>query len=121
MSNAKILIVEDESIIAVHIQNVLRRLGHTVVAVASSGEEAIEKAGETQPDLILMNITLRGEMDGVEAAEQIQARFGIPVIYVTAAADKETLQRAGRTNPCGYILKPFHETELRDAIKAALP
>jgi PAS domain S-box-containing protein len=120
MANAQILIVEDEGIIAKDIQNTLIRLGYTVTAVASSGEEAIEKTAETAPDLVLMDIVLEGYMDGVEAAEQIRNRFDIPVIYLTAHADNGTLQRAKITEPYGYILKPFHERELHITIEIAL-
>lgn len=120
MANAQILVVEDESIVAEEIQSRLRKLGYPVPAVAFSGEEAIEKAEETRPDLVLMDIRLKGDMDGVKAAEQIRARFHIPVIYLTAYADEDTLQRAKITQPFGYILKPFKERELQIAIEMGL-
>ncbi|MFQ5616738.1 MAG: response regulator, partial [Anaerolineales bacterium] len=104
MVKGQILVVEDENIVAMDIQNRLRRLGYAVPAVVSSGEEAIDKAAETHPDLVLMDIKLKGEMDGVAAAEQIRARFGIPAIYLTANADEATLQRAKITQPYGYLL-----------------
>jgi len=120
MPKARIMVVEDESIIAIDIQNGLENLGYEVPAIVSSGEEAIHIAGELRPDLILMDIVLEGHIDGVEAADQILARFDIPVIYLTAYADDDTLQRAKITRPFGYILKPFDERELQTAIEMAL-
>jgi PAS domain S-box-containing protein len=120
MANARILVVEDESIVAKNIQNRLKKLGYVVPAVAHSGEEAIRKAGETRPDLVLMDIVLKGDMDGVEAAKQIYACFNIPVIYLTAYADMETIERAKITEPFGYILKPFEIRNLRSTIEIAL-
>ena len=116
MTNAQILVVEDEGIIAKDIQNILKSMGYAVPAIASSGEGAIKKAAETFPDLVLMDIVLGGHMDGVEAAEQIRDRFDIPVVYLTAYADNKTLQRAKITEPYGYILKPFSERELHTTI-----
>ena len=120
MANAQIMVVEDEGVISKDIQNMLRNLGFSVPAIAFSGEEAIKKAAETHPDLVLMDIVLEGKMDGVEAAEQIRDRFDIPVVYLTAYADDNTLQRAKVTEPYGYILKPFEERELHTAIEIAL-
>src|SRR5574342_581045 len=91
---AKILVVEDENIVAKDIQNTLKGLGYVVTAVVASGEEAIQKAAETQPDLVLMDIMLKGYQDGVEAARQILTRYNIPVIYLTAYTDETTLERA---------------------------
>ncbi len=112
MSNPRILVVEDEGIIAKDIQNTLNRSGYSAIAVVSSGEEAIKKAMEAYPDLVLMDIVLEGNMDGVKAAEHIRDRFDIPVVYLTAYSDDKTLQRAKITEPFGYILKPFQEREL---------
>ncbi|MCG2830068.1 MAG: response regulator, partial [Desulfobacteraceae bacterium] len=120
MPNSKILIVEDEGVIAKDIKNILIFLGYSVIAVSSSGEEAIEKAKEMHPDLVLMDIVLEGDMDGVKAAEQIRDSFDIPVIYLTAYSDNTTLQRAKITEPYGYILKPFQERELYTTIEMAL-
>jgi len=120
VASARILVVEDEGIVAEEIRSRLKRLRYEVAAVASSGEEAIKKAEETRPDLVLMDIRLRGGMDGVEAAEEIRARFDIPVVYVTAYADEATLRRAKTTGPYGYILKPFEDKELRTSIEVAL-
>ncbi len=114
-----ILIVEDESIVAKDIKKRLENLGYTVSAVVTSGEEAIEKARE-KPDLVLMDIVLRGDTDGIAAAETIRTQVGVPVIYLTAYADEKTLQRAKITEPYGYILKPFEDRELHTAIEVAL-
>jgi two-component system, OmpR family, phosphate regulon sensor histidine kinase PhoR len=120
MAGHKILIVEDEAIVALHEEENLKNMGYTVVGKASSGEEAIRKAEVTQPDLVLMDIVLKGEMDGIETAGQITARLDIPVIFVTAYGDEKTLQRAKLTEPFGYILKPFRERDLHVAIGIAL-
>ena len=120
MTNAQILVVEDEVIIAENIRAKLNGLGYAVSAAVSSGEEAIQKAAETHPDLVLMNIQLEGGMDGVEAAAQIHVRFDIPVVYLTAHADDDTLQRAKLTEPFGYILKPLGVRELDSVIEIAL-
>ena len=120
MANAQVLIVEDEGVIAKDIENTLRNLGFDVPAIAFSGEEAIKRAAETHPDLVLMDIVLEGEMDGVEAAGQIRDRFDIPVVYLTAYANNKTLQRAKVTGPYGYIIKPFEERDLHIAIEIAL-
>jgi PAS domain S-box-containing protein len=120
MSNSRILIVEDEGIIAKDIQSTLNRLGYSVIGIASSGEEAIKKAMEIHPDIVLMDIVLEGAMDGVEAAGYIHDHFDIPVVYLTAYSDDTTLQRAKITEPFGYILKPFHEKELYTTIEMAL-
>jgi len=120
MDKVKILIVEDEGIIAKDVKNRLRAMGYTVPAVASSGADAIQKAEELRPDLVLMDIVLPGEMDGVEVAAHIQAHLKIPVIYLTAYADAETLQRAKAAQPFGYVLKPFDDRELQICIEMAL-
>ena len=120
MSDAKILIVEDEGIEAMDIQHRLKSLGYAAPDTVFTGEEAIQKAEETRPNLVLMDIMLPGEIDGVTAAEQIRARFDIPVIYLTAYADEATLQRAKITEPYGYIVKPFKERELHITIDMAL-
>ena len=120
MPNLRILVVEDEGIVAKDIQDMLKGLGYSVPAIAFSGEQAIKKAGEIHPDLVLMDIKLKGGMDGTEAARQIRSRFDIPVVYLTAYADKDTLERAKITEPFGYILKPFKEIELYTTIQIAL-
>src|SRR5687767_14224575 len=116
----RILIVEDQNIVAMDIQNRLRNLNYFVTAIASSGAGAIKRAEETSPDLVQMDIMLKGDMDGIDAAQQIRARLNIPVVYLTAYADSNTLQRAKITEPFGYILKPFEERELHTTIEMAL-
>jgi two-component system phosphate regulon sensor histidine kinase PhoR len=120
MEQARILIVEDESIVALDLQTSLGGLGYDVLLSVSSGEEAIASAERTHPDLILMDIMLDGEMDGIEAAGQIRKQFGIPVVFLTAYADEDTLRRAKITEPFGYLLKPFEERELHTTIEMAL-
>jgi PAS domain S-box-containing protein len=116
----QILIVEDEYVIAANLQENLETLGYDVLGIASSATEAIETAGALRPDLVLMDIRLQGEMDGVQAAEQIWTHLQIPVIYVTGHSDKSTLDRAKITFPFGYILKPVKSKELYVAIETAL-
>lgn len=116
----KILVVEDEKIIAFNIKESLESLGYVVPAVADSGEKAVEKAIQLRPNLVLMDIRLKGNMDGIQAAEQIWNSMQIPVIYVTGHSDKSTLERAKITVPFGYILKPVKEQELYVAIETAL-
>ena len=120
MAEAKIMIVEDEVLFAKDLKDLLERLGYTVPALVSTGEEAIEKAGEMKPDLVLMDIVLKGGMDGIEAADLIRTRFKIPVVYLTAYADDETVQRAKITEPYGYVLKPLEERDLHVTLEIAL-
>ena len=120
MSKINILVTEDESIEAKDIQNSLRKLGYNVPLTVSSGEEAIVAAEEHKPDLVLMDIMLKGELSGIEAADQIRQRFNIPVIYLTAYADESTLAKAKITEPYGYIIKPFKEIDLHTTIEMAL-
>lgn len=120
MDKRRILIVEDERLVAKHIENMVCGLGYDVAAVEASGEDAVRTALEKSPDLILMDIRLRGEMDGITASEQIWDRAAIPVVYLTAYADESTLERAKVTEPFGYLLKPFEERELYTAIEMAL-
>jgi PAS domain S-box-containing protein len=116
----KILIVEDEGIIARDIRDCLENLGYQVPAIATTGEEAIQKATDLHPDLILMDIRLKGEMDGIQAAEQIWNVLQIPIVYATGFSDRDTLERAKLTHPFGYILKPIEERELYAAVETAL-
>jgi len=120
MVSKNIMIVEDERIVALDIKSSLESLGHTVTAIVASGEAALKKVVENQPDLVLMDIQLQGDMDGVKTAEQIRENFNVPVIYLTANADNNTLQRAKLTEPFGYILKPFEEKELNISIEMAI-
>jgi PAS domain S-box-containing protein len=118
--SAQILVVEDEGIVAKGIQADLESLGYSVPVTASSGEEAIRQAEGTHPDLVLMDVVLKGQMDGIEAAKEIVNRLDIPVVYLTAYQDGETLDRAKATEPFGYLLKPFEEKELHTTIEMAL-
>ena len=120
MKKTKILVVEDEGVLAKGIEKKMGTLGYTVTGIAFSGEEAIRMAEEQQPDLVLMDIKLHGEMDGIEAAGQIREKFKVPVVYLTAYSDKETTNRAKITEPYGYILKPVGERELHCNIEMAL-
>ncbi|MFP5271948.1 response regulator [Coleofasciculus sp.] len=116
----KILVVEDERIIAINLKESLESLGYKVPAIAASGEKAIDKATEFHPDLVLMDIWLKGNIDGIEAAQQIWERLKIPTIYVTGHSDQSTVERAKITAPFGYILKPVKEQALYVAIETAL-
>ncbi len=120
MAATKILVVEDEAIVAESIRIKLKKMGYSVISTASSADEAIRKTEEYLPDLVLMDIVLQGEMDGIGAAEQIYSRFDIPVVYLTAYSDEKTLIRAKITDPFGYIIKPFKERDLQVAIEIAL-
>ena len=120
MKKKQILVVEDERIVADDIKMSLQRLGYDVSGMTSSGEEAVKKAEETHPDLVLMDIVLEGETDGVEAASAIRFRFDIPVVYLTAYSDRKTLERAKVTEPFGYILKPFKDKDLYTTIEMAI-
>lgn len=120
MSNLRVMVVEDESIVALEIEDRLERLGYTVCAVTPSGEKAIEIARETEPDLILMDIYLAGKIDGIEAAEAIEREKDIPIIFLTAYSDPSTVERAKRIGPFAYLVKPFDENQLRTSIEIAL-
>jgi signal transduction histidine kinase len=116
----KVLIVEDEKIIAMELEQQIKQLGYAVIGPVASGEAALKSAEIDRPDLVLMDIRIQGPADGIETAEAIRYRFGIPVIYLTAHADQITLQRAKMTEPLGYLLKPWREHELLAAITVAL-
>ncbi len=120
MNPRRIMIVEDEAIVATDLEGVLEDLNYEVCNISSSGEVAVENALKLLPDLILMDIKLSGPMDGIEAAEKILQTRELPIVYLTAHADDLTLERALKTLPYGYILKPFEEIELRVALKLAL-
>ena len=120
MTGKQILVVEDETIVGEHIRRVLQNLGYSVCSIASSGKKAIMEAEEKRPDLVLMEIVLQGEMDGIDTASQIRSRFNIPVVYLTAYSDEKILERARITEPYGYIIKPFNERELHINIEIAL-
>ena len=120
MNKTKILIVEDENTIAKAIHNSLVTLGYEVCAIVSSGKSAIKSSQDFSPDLILMDIKLKGSMDGIEATRIIQSRFNIPVIYLTAYGDSDTIEKVITTAPYGYIYKPYDERELNGAIQTAI-
>lgn len=120
MAGTRILVVEDEGIISLQLQTMLRNMGYTVCGRASSGTEAVEKAAESLPDLVLMDVILNEEMSGIEAAQQIVEQFHIPVIFASGCADDETLQRAREVGQFAYLTKPFTERSLDSAIKMTL-
>lgn len=120
MSGEKILIVEDDDIIARVEDWRLKNLGYTVCGRATNGAEAIELVSSKKPDVVLMDINIKGEIDGIETARMIKKEFNIPVIYVTSHSDGATLVRAKETKPDGFILKPFEDNDLRIAIQLAL-
>jgi len=113
-----ILLAEDEGIVAEDLRKQLTKLGYTVCAVVSTGEDAVRKAEEENPDLLLIDIRLNGAMDGVEAVARIHDRHKIPVIYMTAFGDAETMKRAGNVGPFGYLSKPLDLKELQHSIEA---
>jgi PAS domain S-box-containing protein len=119
MVNPKILIVEDDNIVAKDLQKRLSNFGYDVVGFASTGEEAVKKVIATSPDLVLMDVRLKGEKDGIETASALRSQHGIAVVYLSDDVDTDTLKRASKTEPFGYILKPFDERELRTTIEMA--
>jgi DNA-binding NarL/FixJ family response regulator len=116
----KILVVEDDTIIAITIEGRLKQFGYRVVGRASTAKDAIAKTIEFEPDLVLMDIHLKGPVDGIEAAETIYGIHNIPVVYLTAFSDENTLERAQKTSPFGYIVKPFSDSTLKTTIKLAM-
>ncbi|WP_127806329.1 response regulator [Hydrogenophaga sp. NH-16] len=116
---ARILVVEDESIVAFNLQQRLSMLGYDVPAIAVSGQESIDLVSQMRPDLVLMDIHIQGDMDGIEVAAKLRETHAVPVIYLTAYSEDSTLERARRTRPYGYLLKPFSERELHATIQMA--
>lgn len=117
----QILIVEDESIVAMDIKQSLEKLGYDVIGIASSGKKALEYLSKrTKPDLILMDIMIKGDMTGVDVSAHVKENHQIPVVFLTAYADDQTLEKAKNTNPYGYILKPFKEVDLKTNVEIAL-
>jgi C4-dicarboxylate-specific signal transduction histidine kinase len=114
------MVVEDDRIVARDISEQLGRIGHSVIGVTARGEAAVELAISNRPDLVLMDIRLEGDIDGIDAARQIRARCQIPVVFLTAYADDETVRRASQAEPFGYLLKPFEDLQLRTVIEMAL-
>jgi signal transduction histidine kinase len=120
MTKAKILIVEDEAIAAENIAGRLQQQGYDVLGIVDTGMAAIEAAKHKQPDLVLMDIMLKGDLDGVSAAKEIYAQYQIPVVYMTAFADDKTIERVKDTEPFGYLVKPFKPQELKATVEVAL-
>ena len=120
MNPARVMIVEDDRVVARDIKTQVPRMGHSVIGMTGSGEEAVTLAATQQPDLVLMDIRLEGEMDGIEAAQQIRSKDRIPVVFLTAYGNEEVMHRASLTEPFGYLLKPFEEPQMRTVIQLAL-
>jgi len=120
MSTARVMIVEDDRVVARDIRTQVSRMGHSVIGMTGSGEEAVTLAAAEQPDLVLMDIRLDGEMDGIEAAQRIRSKNRIPVVFLTAYGNEEIMRRASFTEPFGYLLKPFDEPQMRTVILMAL-
>ena len=120
MNVKRILIVEDEGLVADDIQTTLENLGYEIAGVVMSGDKAVVKAAEIKPDLILMDIGLRGYMDGIEAARKIHARLRVPILYLTAYGDEQTIQRAKDSGPFNILSKPFDADSLSLAIEQTL-
>jgi PAS domain S-box-containing protein len=120
MAKARIFIVEDASVVALDLQRALQNMGYQVLGIFSSGEEAVETILNVPADLVMMDIRLKGKMDGIETAAALHSKIDIPVVYLTAYSDQETLDRAKLTDPFGYVIKPFDDRELNTAIEMAL-
>jgi CheY-like chemotaxis protein len=120
ITGTRIMIVEDEAVVALHIRQELTKLGYTVAGTATAGEQALKMIEEVFPDVILMDIHIQGELDGIETARRIPRYLHIPVIFLTAYSEDVTLKRAGETHPYGYLIKPFLDRELHATIKMAL-
>ena len=119
-AKVRVLIVENEAIVSMDMRYQLEAMGYYVPAEISSGEAAVEAASQLHPDVVLMDIRLSGEMDGIEAAEEIRRRFHIPVIYLTGSADEAKLTRDKTTDPFGYLFKPFDYAELKAIIEKSI-
>ena len=120
MTGISVVIVEEESIVAKDLEMSLKGMGYRVLGTASTGEKAIKLVNDTLPDIILMDIMLKGAMSGIEAAEEIRTKHSIPLIYLTAYADSSTLNKAKVTEPHGYIIKPYKEIDVQTAIELAI-
>jgi|GEM_PF-1994990 PAS domain S-box-containing protein len=120
MTQVNIVIVEDEPIVAMDIKRCLKQLGYQVAAVAANSEDAVQQIVDKRPDLVLMDIRLKGDIDGIETAWRIRQRFNVPIVYLTAHSDPETLERAKFTEPYGYILKPYEDRDLHTTIEMAI-
>ncbi len=120
MRKAKVMVVEDEIFIARDLMRILEEMGYIIISIVPSGEQAIRKIKEERPDIVLTDIVLQGEMDGIETAQIIQSKFDIPVIYVTSHGEEMIFERAKKTGPFGYIVKPFKKEELQKTIEMGL-
>jgi CheY-like chemotaxis protein len=120
LAGTRVLIVEDEAVVAFHLKQELTKLGYTVAGVVTRGEEALKMIEESYPDVVLMDIHIQGKIDGIETAQRIPHYLHIPVIFLTAYSEDTTLERAGATRPYGYLIKPFLDRELHATIKMAL-
>ncbi len=120
MENINVYIVEDESIVAKDIQNSLKKLGYNVLGISNNGEDALKNIAEQEPDIVLMDIMIKGALTGIDVAEKVKQEYNIPVIFLTAYADESTLSKAKITEPYGYILKPFKEVDLHSTIEMAI-
>lgn len=114
------MVVEDEGVVSIDIRNMLKKAGYNIAAVAFQGEEAVTKAEQSSPDLVLMDIGLKGEIDGIEAAKRIRDRLHIPVVFLTGFADEVTKAKAQEVNPSGFIIKPINEEELNQTLEDIL-
>jgi hypothetical protein len=117
--NINIMIVEDEFIIALDLKDTLKRIGYKTPLIATNGLEAIDKALEFKPDLILMDIMLKGDLDGIQAAEKIRNKFDIPILFISSFSDNKSIEHAYRISPYGYLIKPFSKYDLEAAIDQA--
>jgi DNA-binding NarL/FixJ family response regulator len=120
MAKAKILLIEDEAVVALEVQTRLLQMGYDVAGICNTGEDAIARAVEIKPDILVTDIMLAGKINGIEAARQIRAKYGTAVIYITAYSDDATLRQAASTEPCGYIVKPYDPRTLRATIELAI-
>jgi CheY-like chemotaxis protein len=120
ITGTRVMIVEDEAVVALHLRQELSKLGYTVAGTATSGEQALKMIEEVFPDVVLMDIHIQGQVDGIETAARIPRYLHIPVIFLTAYSEDVTLRRAGETHPYGYLIKPFLDRELHATIKMAL-
>ena len=119
-TNARILLAEDDAIAARHLNHSLLRMGYHITGVVQTGEEVIKNVAENLPDIILMDITLGGKIDGICAVQKVHAQHDIPVIYITANSDNEVFERAKHTDPYAYLIKPFEIYQLQNAIEIAM-
>ena len=118
--HSRVLIVEDEGLIAHDIAARLEQAGYEVAGIAESGEETLRKVAESAPHLILMDIRIKGDLDGIETAARVQQKFDVPIIYLTAHSDRQTLDRAKLTAPFGYLTKPLQQANLQTSIEIAI-